>query len=74
MQEIKGHDLIIPLGNSAAGKSTILMSLAHGPNALQEREFIEEITLNHGGSRQIKKKCIDINELFLADHNFEIGH
>lgn len=36
---IKGHEIILAIGNTGCGKSTMLTSLVFGPGALEEREI-----------------------------------
>ena len=73
-QQIAGQDVVMVLGNVSSGKSTLLMSLIHGPNSLAEREITQNVNLRNGTSKVVKNKCIDINDLFLADNRFHIGH
>lgn len=66
--------MVIVLGNVSTGKSTLMMSLVHGPNALAEREITKSYWLRDGQNKVHKTTSIDINDLFLADNHFQIGH
>ena len=52
---IKGHEMIVAIGNTGCGKSTMLTSLVFGPAALEEREIINEIEIKKNG-KVIKTK------------------
>ena len=73
-KKVKNQDIIIALGNVSSGKSTLLTSLIHGPGALATKEIKSTIQLQSGQEKLIRRKCIDLNELFLSDSAFKIGH
>lgn len=47
------------IGNSAAGKSTMLTSLIYGPNCLEKKTIVEKIKGPDGNLRDRKDEVID---------------
>ena len=77
IEELRGKDLVIMLGNPADGKSSVLASLIHGPDSLQEKTLTEIITfeLEPGKfkDKKIKTKAIEfkegVNSQFVINHS-----
>ena len=55
---MKGKQLVLAIGNSGSGKSTMLTSLAFGPEALHEIDKVEEIVVQARGDAPAKMKRI----------------
>ena len=75
LDNVNGHNLILAIGNTGCGKSTMLNSLIHGSHVLKEVEHTDEAsnsTLPNGKLK--KRKVIDIqNDLKNNDEYFFFG-
>ena len=80
LDEVENKDVIVAIGNTGCGKSTMLNSLIHGCDAMYEKEIEEKVTIKRGKSVSYKAKIkyvIDVKkEAFdkKPDGFFGIGH
>ena len=71
-------NIVITMGNSGCGKSTMLSSLLFGKDCLEQKDIVMEITNIDSSGNEVKKdkkcKVIDIKEQFKDIIPFKIGH
>ena len=72
LNDVKDANIIIAIGGTNTGKSTMMASLAHGPDSLKEKVMIRPKEQQEHAS---VKKVIDI-DTFDRNHysEFKIGH
>lgn len=77
LQKIKGAHIVLVIGNTGSGKSTMLSSLLRGPEFLEVKQiqFTIEVPGTDGTTttKQKSKQVIDNKEAHL-DSDFIIGH
>lgn len=59
LNQAKDKQIIVAIGNSAAGKSTMLTSLIYGPKCLEMRTIVEKLNGPDGTTRDRKDEVID---------------
>ena len=81
LKQIEGSDdLIMAIGNTGCGKSTLITSLIYGPEALEEKmiEIPIQVVQSDGSFKEkIKKeKVISVRQSAIDEHaiDIEIGH
>ena len=62
MDAVKGKNVIITLGDTGSGKSTMLSSLLHGPENLEAKQTSEVTKLKSGKKKEVKKWIIEQKE------------
>jgi len=60
----KDKEIVVAIGNSAAGKSTMLTSLIYGPDNLQVKTISENKKLPDGRTIERKEDVIDWTDKF----------
>lgn len=77
LRQIQGANLVLVIGNTGSGKSTMLSSLLKGPGALEQKQitYTIEVPSNSGTTvtRQKSKQVID-NKVVNEAEDFIIGH
>lgn len=73
MSLIRGKDIVLCLGNTGTGKTTLLNSLIYGPESLQIVEIKEKVKIKKGKTKENIKKVIDVKPEF-KDNALRIGH
>jgi len=73
-QNIRDEDLIVGIGDTGSGKSTILMSLAYGSGCLEARHIEEDVHLGGDRTKRVTKPVIDKKDICLFEKKFAIGH
>ena len=74
---ISGKDLVVGLGSTASGKSTMFTSLIYGSDSLNEIKIESEFNQGKGDTKTKKQNVIDLkNEFELPPGGklFHIGH
>ena len=77
LEKIRGANVILVIGNTGCGKSTMLSSLLKGANALENKtvKFMIEVHQKDGTTikKERSKNVIDNKEVN-ESHDFIIGH
>jgi hypothetical protein len=73
LEAAKGADLVLAIGNTGCGKSTMLSSIVYGPGHLSEVKKDIEIETKKG-KKKIKKTVIDQSENLRGLNIFKVGH
>lgn len=74
VSHVNGKDIIVCLGNTGSGKTTMLNSLVHGPESLEVIEIKEKVKIKKGKTKEVKKLVIEQKEEFKATKQLKIGH
>lgn len=71
---IEGADLLVSVGNSGCGASTMMNALMYGPEALEEKQL--EFMVKGPKGQMTKRMCtvIDQREEFMNNKVFNVGH
>ena len=64
LSQAKDKEIIVAIGNSAAGKSTMLTSMIYGPESLQLKTIVENKKLPDGRIIERKEEVIDWTDQF----------
>ena len=74
IREVDNADLVVCLGDTGCGKSSLLSAIVHGPDKMILKTLEKEIRIKRGKSiktKIIKNEVIDCKE---PDNIFKIGH
>ena len=63
--------MIVAVGNTGCGKSTMLSSIIYGPDSLYEKKFTEKIKTGGNKFKEIQRAVIDLKN---PQQGFKIGH
>ena len=74
VSQVNGKDIIVCLGNTGSGKTTMVNSLVHGPESLEIMEIKEKVKVKKGKTKEVKKMVIEQKEEFKAKKLLKIGH
>ena len=78
LEKIRGANIVLVIGNTGSGKSTMLSSLLKGPDRLELKSisYTIEIPDTDGKTTTTKKKTKSVidNKDFEEDADFIIGH
>ena len=58
LDEINNKNIVIALGDTGCGKSTMLTALVFGPEALEEKNVKVAVTTKNGRTREEFRKVI----------------
>ena len=71
LKEAENQDVILAIGSTGCGKSTMLNSLIWGPESMSLKSIDQDLILRDGTKKIIKRKVIESND---PRPSFKIGH
>lgn len=75
LEVAKDADLILAIGSTGCGKSTMMTSLVFGPNALEIKTINKDIEImDRDGNRKVKQKQFQYIDQCVNQGVFQIGH
>ena len=71
---VEGADLLISVGNTGSGKSTMINSLMYGASTLEEKELEFQVRGHRGKMKKVQRRVIEQKEEFRTKNAFSIDH
>lgn len=74
VREVSNADLVVCLGNTGCGKSSLLSAIVHGTDKMVIKTLQEEIQVGRGRNKRTKIKEVEVIDCTEPDNIFKIGH
>lgn len=71
---VEGADLVLSVGNTGCGKSTMINSLMFGTHSLEEKKLEFQVRGHRGKMKKVQRTVIEQKEEFKSKNAFSIGH
>ena len=71
---VEGADLLLSVGNTGCGKSTMINSFMYGPQSLEEKQLEFQVRGHRGKMKKLQRTVIEQKEEFKSKNAFSIGH
>lgn len=71
---VEGADLLVNVGNTGCGKSTMINSLMFGPNTLEEKQLEFQVRGHRGRMKKVQRTVIEQKEEFKSKNAYRIDH
>lgn len=71
---VEGADLLLSVGNTGCGKSTMINSFMYGPQSLEEKQLEFQVRGHRGKMKKLQRTVIEQKEEFKSKSAFSIGH